>query len=361
MDTNSVWDTISRWEAGEAPDSYNKLIITTSPNIELMLVVTMLAAPTPSPAHYGTLDHPIAQAARTWFTPFIDHPAVELVRRLFYCEDERMSGFACDAVTSFIYRRSNPPALDARYPYSKSVLSLANGDNAVLDLLIEQLRSFYHASHFVSFLAEHRSVYQDIERHIASYVRAGWAGENVIATMENYFGEKHTSFVLVPTPMERPGGGTMDLIGDNNNYIFANFDCTVDKDWILYLIYHEAGHSFVNPLAEKHSDLVRQYDELYAPLKEVMRPWGYVNWTVTLNEHVLRAQNCRLRRLLLGDGAAEAQLNREESQGFQYIRALEAKLAEYEAQRENYPALFDFYPVLMTALDPFLRQTDHSE
>jgi ribosomal-protein-alanine N-acetyltransferase len=30
-----------------------------------MLVVAMLAAPTPAPGHYGTLDHPIAQRART--------------------------------------------------------------------------------------------------------------------------------------------------------------------------------------------------------------------------------------------------------------------------------------------------------
>ena len=98
-------------------NSSTKLTITTRPNVELMLVTAMLAAPTPEPGHYGTLDHPIAQAARAWYTPYADHPAVTTVRRLFYVKNERVSGFACDAVTSFILRRNDPPGLEARYPY----------------------------------------------------------------------------------------------------------------------------------------------------------------------------------------------------------------------------------------------------
>jgi hypothetical protein len=49
-------------------------------------------------------------------------------------------------------------------------------------------------------------------------------------------------------------------------------------------------------------------------------------------------------------------LNQEEAWGFSYIRALEAKLAEYEAQRDQYPTLTEFYPVLLTALKPYLNQ-----
>jgi hypothetical protein len=99
---------------------------------------------------------------------------------------------------------------------------------------------------------------------------------------------------------------------------------------------------------------VQHYEGLYAPLQEAMRTWGYIDWTITLNEHVLRAQNCRLYRLLKDGAAAEAQLRKEEDQGFRYIRVLETKLVEYEAQRDRYPALADFYPELLTALDPLL-------
>jgi hypothetical protein len=185
-------------------------------------------------------------------------------------------------------------------------------------------------------------------------VRAGWAGEEVVTTLEGYFGPGKSAYVLVPTPMERPGGGTMDPVGDDGDCIIACFDGTVSQEWVLYLLYHEVGHSFVNPLAELHSTAVQRYSGLYADLEEAMRPWGYVDWTVALNEHVLRAQNCRLRRQLLGHAAAETQLCEEESRGFRYIRALEAKLAEYEARRDIYPSLADFYPTLLTALDPWL-------
>jgi len=353
MGIESIWDIIDRWESGQDPASQTRLRVTTSPNVELMLVVAMLAAPTPSPGHYGTLEHPIAQAARNWFAPYLDHPAVAAVRRFFYGENEFGSGFSCDAVTSFILRRSGPPGLAARYPYAKSVLACADSDIKALDLLIEQLRHFYNSSRFESFREEHAGAYQKNEVQISNYIEAGWAGEDVIGTMESYFGEARKAYILLPTPMERPAGGTLEVMGDEDSYILACLDSTVDKEWVLHLLYHEFGHSFVNPLAEQHDDLVKQYAGLYPALKDAMRPWGYVNWTIALNEHILRAQNCRLRRRLLGDAAAEAQLVQEETQGFSYIRALESKLAEYEARRDEYPALADFYPLLVTALDAF--------
>jgi len=351
-----IWDVIAAWEEGQLPTS--KLIVTTSPKVELMLALAMLAAPTPGPGHYGTLDHPIARAARARFASLADHPAVITVRRLFCVETDLASGFACDALTGFILSRGEPPAMAAHYPYPESALARADGNATVLDSLVDQLRDFYHLSRFASFWEEQAQAYQAIERRIAGYAQEGWAGEDVVAAMEGYFGERRTAYVLVPTPMERPAGGTMTAMGERDNYVFACFDGTVDKGWILHLLYHEFGHSFVNPPAGQHGALVQRYEALYTPLAEAMRPWGYVTWTIALNEHILRAQNCRLRRRFFGDAAAEARLSEEEAQGFRYIRALEAKLAEYEAQRDAYPTLVSFYPMLLTALDPFLTSSD---
>jgi len=360
-EVDPIWDVIASREVGQVPASNTRLIVTTSRKVELVLVVAMLAAPTPSPGHYGTLDNPIAQAARAWFIPLADHPAVGTVRRLFYVESERGSGFACDALTSFILRRTEPPGLEAQYPHSEKVLVRAEGENAALDLLIEQLRDFYRSSHFVSFWEAQAEAYRAINEQIGIYIKTGWAGENVVATMESYFGEEQRAYVVVPTPMERPGGGTMDAMGGEGNYLFACFDSTVDKEWVLHLLYHEFGHHFVNPLSERYDTLVRRYEGLYASLQESMQPWGYVNWPIALNEHILRAQNCRLRRQLLGGAAAEAQLSQEEAQGFRYIRALDAKLAEYEAHRDIYPSLAVFYPTLLTALDPFLNSVQSAK
>jgi hypothetical protein len=122
---------------------------------------------------------------------------------------------------------SNP---HLRYPYSESALACANGDSTTLDLLVEQLCGFYHASRFASFWEEQAGAYRSIKKQIASSADTGWAGEDVVATMESYFGQERTAYVLVPTPMERPGGGTMDAMGKENNYILACFDGTVDRE-----------------------------------------------------------------------------------------------------------------------------------
>jgi hypothetical protein len=73
-----------------------------------------------------------------------------------------------------------------------------------------------------------------------------------------------------------------------------------------------------------------------------MSPRGYIKWHILSNEHILRRQNCRLCRHLLGDEAAEAQLIEEERQGFRYIRPLAMKMVNYETQRSIYPSFSYF-------------------
>ena len=352
MVNDTIWEVIDLAGDDLAAARSSKLQVVSSPKIELALVAAMLAAPEISPGHYGTLDHPITHAARDWFMPYADHPATATFRKIFYLEE--FSSFACDAVTSFILQRTDPPDLARRGSHPASALKFAGGESRNLDDLVDQLRDLYYASDFAGFWQAHADAYRQASVQVAESVGKGWAGEDVVATMEGYFGQGKVVYILVPSPMERPGGGSMVMLGDRQDCIVPCFDCTVSADWILYLLYHEAGHSFVNPLADKYERLVKRYESLYLPLKEAMRPWGYLNWKVALNEHVLRAQNCRLRRLLMGEKAADEQLEREESQGFRYIRALDARLAEYEAQRDRYPSLDVFYPALLSALDPFL-------
>jgi len=357
MVADILWNAIASNQWDQVPASGTKLVVTTSPQVELVLAVAMLVTPGPSPV-YGGLDHPIARDARGWFAPFSDYPAVKIVRDLFYIKSEYGPGFACDALTSFALRHSEPPGLTLRYPYSQSALSRANGDSLVLDRLTDQLRDFYHTSRFTAFIEHHTEGYRSIEKQVANFIQAGWAGEDVVKILEGYFGQQKHAYVLAPTPMERPGGGTMDWMGEDGDLVVVPFDCTVDRDWILYLFYHEVGHSFVNPLAERFNTIVQHYAGLYPQIEKVMQPWGYVKWQIALNEHILRAQNCRLRRHLNGDAAAEAQLSQEQAHGFRFIRALDTKLAEYEAQRDRYPCFADFYPILLTALDPFLESSE---
>jgi hypothetical protein len=170
MDFDPIWNIVASADDDQKPTAHAKLVVTISPQVELMLVTAMLVTSGLSPGPYGTIDHPIAQDARSWFTQFADHPAVKTVRQLFYIEE--VSGFACDAITSFILRRSEPPDLAVRHSPSRSALGRANGDSRVLDRLADQLRDFYHCSRFKTFLDEHAEAYQAIKDRVAGFISA---------------------------------------------------------------------------------------------------------------------------------------------------------------------------------------------
>ena len=64
VDVASSWDTAAWGEGDETPAAHSKLIVTASPDLELMLAVATLAEPTPSPGLDGLLDPHVVQAAR---------------------------------------------------------------------------------------------------------------------------------------------------------------------------------------------------------------------------------------------------------------------------------------------------------
>jgi hypothetical protein len=77
---------------------------------------------------------------------------------------------------------------------------------------------------------------------------------------------------------------------------------------------------------------------------------AYPRWEIALNEHVIRAITARLEGRRGGPQAEEASLASDEERGSAHVRALAKRLEEYEADRERYPTLRDFYPRLLDAL-----------
>jgi hypothetical protein len=119
---------------------------------------------------------------------------------------------------------------------------------------------------------------------------------------------------------------------------------------IRTLLLHEWGHSFLKPAIESSRGLAGRYAYLYPAVRTAMEKQNYGNWSGTLEEHVLRAVTARMVGLSDGPDVAELMLQREEGRGFKYIRPRYERLAVYEANRELYPTLADFFPGLMKAL-----------
>ena len=137
--------------------------------------------------------------------------------------------------------------------------------------------------------------------------------------------------------------------GTNNK----RFGIPYSSKWYLrYLIWHEFGHSFVNPVTANHSDRVASQNKLIEPVKENMKSMGYGDWETCVNEHVVRAVHNRLVELHLGSLRSKFWLKLDKGKGFIYIEPLIEKLKEFEIQRDkNNISFSEFYPELLDVLD----------
>lgn len=116
-------------------------------------------------------------------------------------------------------------------------------------------------------------------------------------------------------------------------------------------MWHEFGHSFVNPLTTKYQKEALQYEALYQPIEAQMKNLAYSNWETSLNEHIVRAVVARLTALRLGEMSGEYILESESKQGFIYIDAIYEKLLKYEKNRKVYPTFDAFYLELLTVFE----------
>jgi hypothetical protein len=117
------------------------------------------------------------------------------------------------------------------------------------------------------------------------------------------------------------------------------------------LVWHEFGHSFVNPLtAARHDQLQANLDH-FVPLATRMEKTGYPTWESCVNEHLIRAITARLMFRVVGEEAGAKAVQEEVSRGFVYVPALCRQLAEYETQRAAYPNLAAFLPRLLEVFE----------
>jgi hypothetical protein len=136
------------------------------------------------------------------------------------------------------------------------------------------------------------------------------------------------------------------------------------KDNIPYLtekglrdyIWHEFGHSFVNPLTEKYNDRVEATNKLYNPIEKIMSKYAYKNWSTCVNEHIIRAIHVRLFELHYDSQKAKIMLDNELALRYIYIEPLIEKLKDFEKQRDEKGITFsEYYPELIDLFDSLLK------
>jgi len=328
-----------------------KLHISIDPRMEILTTIQLLSIDT-----RVNRSAPYSMDVLNYFESFSSHEAVLMTNNLL-----QKHGFATDAPVTLMLHLSQLPELEQQIAYTDYLMERSGeGDN--LEQYRKTIKQFAEISNFEDFWNSKVSFYNQI----LDLTIAELAERDVVKALEDYYLETKESYNIIIMPSFSGGVGPQITDADGKEIIYSCFAPTNMKDDIpylnesslLFLIWHEFGHSFVNPITEKYSDKITSAG-LYEPIKSYMLRQGYGNWEICINELIVRAIHIRLYDLHLGIQQSKALLESELRQRFIYIEPLVEKLKNFEVQRDKDKVTFsEFYPELLNVLDS-LQKTEY--
>ena len=331
-----------------------KLHVSVDPRMELLSTVQLLS-------NYKMINRysPYSMEIQAYFKSYSSQRAVVLTDELLKNDD-----FSFDAPVAFMLYLSQVPELKQQIQFSDYLLKRA-GNKENLDNYRTSLEQFAKESNFEKFWANKNEFYNKV----VDLTISDLADKDLIKVIEDYFNESQNSYSIIISPSFRGGYGPR-LPAPNNKYDIYSCNTTTDikdgvpylsKENLIYYVWHEFGHSFVNPQTEKNSDKVAVYDKLFAPIRDDMAKLNYSGLNTCVNELVIRAINVRLQELYISPAASRILLKKEIANSFIYIEPVINKLKEFEKQRDSKHITFsEFYPQLFNVLDS-LQKSDNSK
>lgn len=335
--------------------SVGKLQFSIDPRMELLAAIHLLSG------NNDLVNRNLSYSREVcnYFDSFSSEEAVPLTGNL-----KLQYGFSYDAPVTLMLHLSQLPKLEKQIEYSDYLLKRSGGvDN--LEQYRKAIRQFAGTSNFEDFWNSKISFYHQIVDATIGDI----GGNDLVKAMEDYFNETQGSYHIVITPAFYGGKGPKIPGTDGKDQIYACVSPTDMQNGIPYLnennlchyVWHEFGHSFVNPLTSRYIDRVLSQSKLFEPIKDVMSGQAYRSWETCVNEHIIRAVHIRLIDLNVDSLQSKALLSNELGNGFIYIEPLLEKLKDFESQRDRNRVTFtEFYPELLNVLDS-LQQTEYRE
>lgn len=182
--------------------------------------------------------------------------------------------------------------------------------------------------------------------------------------MERFYGTRLNRYAVIPSPLqniqihmnvrvETPDGvETFMLVAPSKRAASAReFGCGFeDNPDLKWLVIHEYGHSFVNPMLEapEIKAKIDRHAHLHGPIKDEQAMQGMSDWFGAVIEHVNRLGEIRILESV-GDkeGAQNRRLDNVFARDFIYLPLLEDRVKEYETDRKSYPTFESFVPRLI--------------
>lgn len=322
------------------------LEIKVDPRIELLAVVQLISNYGERYQLISRYDYPYKRDVAEYFSPYDDHAVVDLFIKM------SIEGFNFDAPPTAMLYLSEPPNLEIMIPFTDYLNKRAGGGERLIRF-VENLRDFCIISNFNGFYETHKGTYmRSIE-----LAKNTMGSIDYIGALESYFGLKNNSYTIILAPLFHPGGFGPRMKREDNTYDIYNICGPMglnngiptfgDASGFEHLVWHEFGHSFVNPIMETYEEQIERYSLLFDPTAEIMKKQAYDNWKTCVNEHVVRAITARLVFLERGKEAGAQALINEKRKGFFYIDELCESLKQYENNRDEYPSFADYAPKLI--------------
>lgn len=314
-----------------APASF---AVTVDPRFELLGVIQQLsgkARAAPAAASYR-------ERVDKRFAAFRDHAAVALYRDLVENPSRE------EAAATILMYYTNPPELALNDRNADIHYLNAPGEAEEMHRFLHELRDFARASDFNRFFEENRDYYAGVE----ASARRTLGAVDPVSALESYLGvglATRSHYILAPlNPFTHAFINPYPLPPENMGaQSFAAYtmapDLMGDVFWNGY--WHEPLYVFVDPSFYYFEKLnIPSPEGFYGP--EIARcravsPNCVKDYAVTaLVEHLNRAAGRPTE--------TEAGRTGYSKSAWRLIKALSKRLDEYDARREQYPTLWDFYP-----------------
>jgi hypothetical protein len=289
---------------------------------------------------------PYASDIDSYFSPYKEHPAVLLAKKLAEKED-----FDLSAPMQIAVRLSPPPALQPLLAFNDNVPG-AGFDKPNALLFAQNLRDFYRDTHFDKFLAAHEAMYRVAEERFRTVMR-----DVDLSWYESFYGQVSRSNFNLILGMNNGGSnyGAQFTSSDGHEERFsiigawtadASGNPTYDNSYLDEVI-HEFNHSFVNPAFDRHKNEFAPAQKVYEQVAAQMRGMAYANADEMVYESLVRG-NVILYLESHGRSRVEIQrkIREQQKKGFLWMDELYPLLREYGSQRSRYPSFDSFMPVV---------------
>ena len=290
------------------------------------------------------------------FSPYKKHKLIVFAEKLI-----NEKGLSVDAVMSMAINLDEK--LNPRVDFDKSSLDKKwNKDDAIM--FVKLLHQFYEETKCEDFFKDNEKLYHEAAirfLHVHDFVDFDW--------YYLFYGEKPSEKFNIILAL-----GLGDTIysadyhnvinGEREVYSFMGVGSTDDSGMIEYDTYidmyyttlvHEFNHLFVNPLLKKHKELFRANGEkIFKLLEPEMRKQDFNNWETVLDEALVRASV--IKYLIDHDynkTAIEDLIKFEFVNSFFWIGDFVDELVKYDSQRNIYPTLESYTPILVESYNKF--------